>query len=61
MAYEDLLTIYREAAIEYRVRRDMVPQACPHDGTPLAAGPRSVLYCPFGDFEYPRDRAEKIT
>lgn len=61
MAYEGLLNIYREAEAEYRVRRDAVPQACPHDGTPLAAGPRHVLYCPMGDFQWPRDRAEAIT
>jgi hypothetical protein len=34
------------------------PVACPNDGTPLKQGPPSqpgVLFCPMGDYEYPRD------
>lgn len=34
------------------------PMACPHDGEPLRLGPTNtpgILYCPWGDFQYPRD------
>jgi len=38
--------------------RSMPPVACPHDGEPLRLGPPqnpAVLFCPWGDFQYPRD------
>lgn len=61
MAYDDLLSIYKEAAIEHQVRRDQVPQACPNDGTALDAGPNGTLHCPYDGWQWPRDRATAIT
>lgn len=46
-------------ASEYKNYYDTtLPMACPYDGTPLREGPPNkpgVLYCPNGDFHYPRD------
>lgn len=56
MAWEQLISI-RDEAIAYK--RDEIqnpPVACPNDGEPLDAGRNGVLHCPWGDFEYPRDR-----
>lgn len=38
--------------------RSVPPQACPNCGWPLKPGPpdqAGTLFCPHGDFEYPRD------
>lgn len=38
--------------------KSIPPVACPHDGEPLRQGPAQtpgILYCPWGDFQYPRD------
>ncbi len=38
--------------------KSVPPVACPHDGEPLRLGPPQqpgVLFCPWGDFQYPRD------
>lgn len=38
--------------------KSIPPVACPHDGEPLRQGPPQepgILYCPWGDFQYPRD------
>jgi hypothetical protein len=47
MAWEQLLSIAREAAEEARAERASPPAACPNDGEPLEAGPDGVLFCPF--------------
>ena len=55
MAWETLLGIYEEAAQYARDERDRPPAACPYDGEPLQEGPRSVLFCRLGDYQWPRD------
>ena len=55
MAWEQLLRIADEARALRQAELSQPPVACPHDGTPLRAGPRGVLYCPEGNYEYPRD------
>lgn len=56
MSWEQLRDIYREAADELRAARGRPPVACPNDGEPLQPGPGGALHCPWGDYEYPRDR-----
>lgn len=54
----DLLAILREQSQLAEYYKSQPPVACPHDGTPLLAGPPSsanTLFCPQGDFQYPRD------
>lgn len=55
MAWEQLLSIYAEAAEERRADRARRPEACPNDGTPLEQGPQGSLHCPFDGWEWPRD------
>ncbi|MBH1939081.1 hypothetical protein I5Q34_33300 [Streptomyces sp. AV19] len=48
MAWEQLLSIYRDAADELRAERTRAPEACPQDGEPLREGPDGGgLFCPF--------------
>jgi hypothetical protein len=47
MAWEQLLSIAREAADELQQERTRPPQACPNDGEPLTTGPNGVLFCRF--------------
>lgn len=54
MAWEQLGDIAREAREERRAREGQPPIACPHDGEPLKVH-RGIHYCPWGDYEYPRD------
>lgn len=56
MAWEQLISIRDEAIAYARDERTMPPVACPNDGEPLDAGRNGVLACPWGDYEYPRDR-----
>lgn len=54
----DLYSTLQEQAQYVEYYKSQPPVACPNDGTPLLSGPPSspdVLYCPMGDFHYPRD------
>jgi len=57
MGYDLLSTLQQQAAdLEYY--KSEPPMACPNDGTPLLSGSTrssGELYCPNGDFHYPRD------
>ncbi len=58
MSWQQLDSILKEQAAEIEVTRSQPPVACPRDGTPLLEGPPGqpgILYCPMGDFQYPRD------
>lgn len=55
MPWEQLLAIQQEAADLRRDELSRPPAACPHDGEPLRQGPNNELYCPWGDYSYPRD------
>lgn len=55
MAWEQLLSILREAADSVRAEKSQPPQACPNDGEPLTAGPDGTLHCKFDGYQYPRD------
>jgi hypothetical protein len=50
MAWEQLSSIYREAADELRAELDTAPLACPNDGEPLEQGPNGRLHCKFDGF-----------
>lgn len=54
----DLLSTLRQQAELQDYYDQQPPMACPHDGEPLREGPPEqpgLLYCPWGDFQYPRD------
>jgi hypothetical protein len=53
MSWLQLLSIKRAAAEEVRAERSQPPQACPHDGEPLQAGPDGTLHCPFDGYRWP--------
>lgn len=53
MAWEQLLSIAREAADELRAERSAPPQACPNDGEPLLPGPQGGLFCKFDGYRWP--------
>lgn len=55
MAWEQLLSIYREQAYELDQERSRVPQACPNDGEPLREGPDGSLVCAFDGWQWPGD------
>lgn len=56
-SWHTLIAIREEARQEARMRDQQPPQACPHDGQPLRPGRRGgELYCPWGDFHWPRDK-----
>jgi len=55
MAWEELLSIYKEAADQRRAEKSQPPVACPRDGEPLTAGPDGTLHCRFDGYVYPRD------
>lgn len=51
-------SILKDQAAYADYYRSQPPVACPFDGEPLKSGPPSQpghLYCPNGDFRYPRD------
>lgn len=52
MGWEQLVAIQREAAEQRRLDQDTEPADCPRCGTPLTAGPRGGLYCPFKPGHY---------
>ena len=47
MAWEELLSIYREAADEKRAEESQPPVACPNCGEPLLTDPQGRLKCKF--------------
>lgn len=59
MSWWHLDSIIKENVAYVNYYRSIPPVACPNDGTPLHPGPPNqavvLLYCPDGDFEYPRD------
>jgi hypothetical protein len=57
MSWEQLLSIYREAADEARAEASQPPQACPNDGEPLRQGRDGLLHCPFDGYTWPTDAA----
>lgn len=55
MGWRQLLDIYAEATDVVRDELSQPPEACPHDGTPLEAGPHGELFCIFDGYQWPRD------
>lgn len=55
MSWDQLGDIAREAADLARDEQSRPPEACPHDGEPLREGRDGVLFCPWGDYRWPRD------
>lgn len=54
----DLYSTLALQAEYVRYYKSAIPVACPNDGEPLRLGPPDqpgVWYCPWGDFQYPRD------
>lgn len=51
MSWQGLVSILTDAALQVRSERSRRPMACPHDGTPLQAGPDGNLYCPFDGWQ----------
>jgi hypothetical protein len=61
MSWWQLLDVQKTQQDEFDFWADNPPMACPNDGEPLLQAPPSdsgsdtQLYCPWGDYEYPRD------
>lgn len=58
MSWQQLLNIRKEARVEAEYWANRPPIACPNDGEPLRPGPagsENTLFCPNGDYYYPRD------
>lgn len=56
MPWEQLTSIYAEAVHYVEQEKTEPPAACPYDGEPLDAGPRGSLFCPLGNYEWPKQR-----
>lgn len=56
MSWYQLISIAEEAQSYVEDERTEPPTACPFDGEPLREAPRSGLYCPLGDYEWPLQR-----
>jgi hypothetical protein len=56
VAWEQLTGVYELAAQFARDERDVPPEACPEDGTPLEQASEGVLVCPFDGWQWPRDK-----
>ena len=54
MAWDQLLSIYKQAAEQRRLELSVPPQACPNDGTPLIEV-GGVWACTFDGYQWPRD------
>lgn len=52
MAWEELLSIYKEAEGQWQAERAAPPVACPQDGEPLDQGPDGVLHCQWDGWTY---------
>ena len=58
MSWWQLDSVLKEASEYVTFYKQLPPMACPFDGEPLRLGPPqepAVLYCPWGDYQYPRD------
>lgn len=55
MSWEQLEAITREAVEHRRAERARPPTVCPYDVETLRAGPHGGLFCPWGDYLWPRD------
>lgn len=54
MAWEQLLSIYTEAAQYIRDELVEPPRACPFDGEPLSTAPDgNGLFCKWGNYSWP--------
>lgn len=54
----DLYSTLAQQAQYIEYYKSVPPVACPNDGEPLRLGPSAhsgIRYCPWGDFQYPRD------
>lgn len=56
MSWEQLTNIVTEAVGYIRDEKSEPPTACPHDGEPLDTGPDGSLFCPWGNYSWPRER-----
>jgi hypothetical protein len=56
MSWDQLVSIYTEAVGYAEEERTEPPMACPADGEPLDAGPGGSLFCPLGNYEWPKQR-----
>lgn len=56
MSWEQYGSIIAEAMVYVEEERTEPPTACPYDGEPLDASPRGGLFCPLGNYEWPRQR-----
>lgn len=54
MSWDQFTSIAVEALGYVEDERTSPPTACPFDGEPLDAGPDGVLFCPLGNYEWPR-------
>lgn len=53
MSFEQLRSIIDEDAQRRHLEEVTPPVACPHDGEPLLPAKNGLLYCPFGDYQWP--------
>lgn len=56
MSWDQMVSIVEEAVTYVEDERTTAPLACPYDGEPLREAPQSGLYCPLGNYEWPRQR-----
>lgn len=56
MAWEQFGSIVAEAIGYVEQEKTEPPTACPFDGEPLDEAPDGGLFCPLGNYEYPRMR-----
>lgn len=54
MAWEQLVSIAAEAVTYVQKEKSEPPQACPFDGEPLDPAPDGGLFCPLGNYSWPR-------
>lgn len=53
MAWEQLLSIFKEAEFWNRAEKNTPPVACPNDGEPLESTNDGKLHCPFDGYMWP--------
>jgi hypothetical protein len=56
MSWDQLTSISAEATGYHEKERTDPPLACPYDGQPLLPAPAGGLFCPLGDYEWPKMR-----
>lgn len=54
MSWEQYLSVVAEAMAHVRAEKSEPPTACPYDGEPLDAAPDGGLFCPAGNYSWPR-------